>query len=102
MKPKIGDSVYCIYDESSILGVKVAFLGEDSFITSDFFDDSTLSDSWEYVYDDYGDTWFTDLASAKEKLLEIYLLQAYSDVYDNEECTIQKIEDNYWEIRGKK
>lgn len=102
MKPKIGDSVYCIYDESSILGVKVAFLGERSFLTDDFFDDSTLSDSWEYVYDDYGVTWFYDLKQAKEKLLEIFLLQAYSDVYDNEECTVQKIEDNYWEIRGKK
>ena len=101
MKPKIGDSVYCIYDESCILGVKVAFLGEYSFLTSDFFDDSTLSDSWEYMYEDYGDTWFTDLASAKEKSLKVSLLQSYSDVYD-EECTVQKIEDNYWEIRGKK
>lgn len=101
MKPKIGDKVYCIYDESCILGRKVTFIGDHSFITDDFFDDSTLSDSWEYKYEDCGVTWFYDFASAKEKLLEILLLQSYSDVYGGE-CTVQKIDENYWEIRGKK
>lgn len=101
MKPKIGDKVYCIYDESCILGRKVTFIGDHSFITDDFYDDSTISDSWEYEYDDYGDTWFTELALAKEKLFDFFISQSYSDVYGGE-CTVQKIDENYWEIRGKK
>lgn len=93
MKPKIGDKVYCIYNCICILGTKVAFLGEHSFINDNFFNGGTSSDSWEYDYDGYGVSWFTKLSEAKEMLLRMN----QSD--SKQKFTIEKYGNNYWEIR---
>jgi hypothetical protein len=70
MKPSIGREVFCVYDDSCILIEKVFAVGDDCFIISSF-SPYTRSDSWVWWYDDYNETWFTNLEKAKKKLLKI-------------------------------
>lgn len=67
--PKLGTMVYCIYD-NHILVKTIGWIGVDSFIIDDIRSNVCI-DSLEWHYYDYGDTWFTDLDKAKEKLLSI-------------------------------
>ena len=71
MTPKLGQKVYCIYNDDCILVEKVGFIGKDSFIIEDFTD-AVNFDSLEWFYEDYNDLWFTDLSKAKKRLKEIY------------------------------
>lgn len=88
LKPKLGRTVYCIYD-GGIFVDTVGYLGKDSFIV-DSFGGSTYEDSWKWNYDDYNSLWFTNLAKAKKALLEkmdntgthkFKIVQTYPDWY---------------------
>lgn len=70
MKPRLGRKVYCIYGDG-ILVDTVGFIGKDSFII-DSFGEETEPDSWEWDYDSYGESWFTSLSKAKNKLIDNY------------------------------
>lgn len=70
MKPKLGQTVYCIYNEACILVDKVGFIGKDSFIIKDFIN----YDRCEWFYEDYNDLWFTNLSKATERLQEKAIL----------------------------
>jgi len=69
MKPSLGKVVYCVYRDSIIVE-KVYAIGKDSFFISSVGDESTMSDSWEYWYEEYNKTWFTSLTKAKNQLVE--------------------------------
>lgn len=69
MKPSIDRKVYCIYNDECILKETVYAVGANSFIISSF-GDYTSSDSWEWWYNDYNETWFTNLKKAKRKILK--------------------------------
>ena len=71
MTPKLGQKVYCIYNDDCILIEKVGFIGKYSFII-ETFTDMVNFDSLEWFYEDYDDLWFTDLSKAKKRLREIY------------------------------
>lgn len=95
MKPKIGQKVYCVYCSelgSCIIGTTVAFIGNDSFITSEFGKEVRLN-SLEWNYDSYGKKWFTEIEPAKERLYAIKMKRADK----GEKVSIRKIDDNYWE-----
>ena len=95
MKPKIGQKVYCVYRSelgSCIIGTTVAFVGNDSFITSEFGKAVKLN-SLEWDYDSYGQTWFTEIEPAKERLYALKMAR----VDKGEKVSIRKIDDNYWE-----
>ena len=68
-KPKIGDTVYIFnkYNMGSISKEKVGFIGVESFVLDGF--QSYDIDEAEQFYDDYGNTWFTNLAKAKKAAL---------------------------------
>ena len=91
MKPSLGRTVYCIYSEC-ILVEEVYAVGKESFFISSVGDD-TMPDSWEWWYEDYNKTWFTSLAKAKSRLLEIGL-EIYKEV-----GKIKKLSDSYYELR---
>lgn len=91
-KPPLGKKVYCIYDDECILVEEVGYLGKDSFIIADF-DECNNFDSFEWYYEDYNETWFTNLEKAKKKLLEV----AYRE--DNEKLKVVKLYDNYYGLR---
>lgn len=74
MIPKLGQKVYCIYDNDCILVENVGFIGKESFIIENFWED-VYFDSLEWYYENYNDLWFTDLSKAKEKLHEIHFKQ---------------------------
>ena len=80
MKPEIGTKVYCIYEEC-ILSQDVAFIGAESFIISGF-GGSTYEDSWEWFYEDYNVTWFTDLEKAKEELRSLIIEECDDDNFE--------------------
>lgn len=86
-KPKIGQKVYCIY-RNAILVEPVFMIGKDSFLLEPY---DRNEDSWEWYYEDYGETWFTNLAEAKNKLLNI-----------NQEKGIKlkiiKVDNTYYEL----
>ena len=95
MKPEIGQKVYCVYRSElglCIIGTTVAFLGKDSFITSEF-GKAVKTDSLEWDYDSYGQAWFTEINPAKERLLADEEARAYK----GEKVSIREIDDNYWE-----
>jgi hypothetical protein len=71
MTPKLGQKVYCVYNDDCILVETVGFIGKYSFIIENFADDVNF-DSLEWFYEDYNDLWFTDLSKAKKRLREIY------------------------------
>ncbi len=93
-KPPIGKKVYCIYYDDCIIVEEVGYLGKESFIIA-AFDDSYNFDSFEWYYKDYNETWFTNLAKAKKKLLEV------ADREDKEELKVVKINDTYYEVKNK-
>ena len=68
MKPRLGRTVWCIY-EWSLAAQKVYALGEQSFITDNYCK-NTIQDSQEYEYDLYNYRWFTSLAKAKKKIMQ--------------------------------
>ncbi len=55
MKPRLGRTVYCIY-EDSILEEPVFALAENSFLIYPY---DRYDDSWEWYFEDYEETWFT-------------------------------------------
>lgn len=92
MKPEIGTKVYCIYAEGILID-NVAFIGNKSFLIESF-SSATYEDSWEWYYEDYEENWFTDLESAKEKLIslakeryeeKLKIVQTYDNWYQLEE-----------------
>ena len=89
MKPKLNSIVYTIYD-NFISKAKVEFLGENSFITSDF---RYCEVGFEHEYDNYNVTWFKNLEKAKK-----YVMRHF----DNEEkrkMTWYEFESkDYWEL----
>lgn len=91
MKPRLGRTVYCVY-ENSISVEEVGFLGHDSFIVYDFSDLKEF-DALEWFYEDYQKTWFTSLARAKKKLLQV----AYRE--EGEKLKVVKISDTYYEVQ---
>lgn len=95
MKPALGRTVYCIYEES-ILVERVGYIGNDSFIIEDF-SDNVRFDSLEWFYEDYQNAWFTSLARAKNKLLQIAHRK-----YPNKKFNVKKITDTYYEFEEMK
>lgn len=89
MKPEIGTKVYCIYQDGVLVDT-VEFIGDESFLIKSF-GSNTYEDSWEWYYEDYNITWFTDLEKAKEELRSI-IIEEYND--DNFEI-IQTYSDYY-------
>ena len=67
MKAKLGEKVWCIYDNQIILE-QVEFIGANSFLIEDY---ASKYDP-EIFYDDYGETWFRDLEKAKKKMRKIF------------------------------
>lgn len=65
MKPKINDIIYVQNCNFEISEVKVKFLGETSFITSDF---ELCSSGFEFSYTSYNQLWFKSLETAKNSL----------------------------------
>lgn len=94
MKPSLNRAVYCIY-EDSILTEEVYALGADSFIVASF-GSMTNSDSWEYFFEEYNETWFTSLARAKKKLKAKYHRE------HGKSCTFVEIESGYYEAIPEK
>lgn len=90
MKPSIGRTIYCIY-QNGINEDNVGYLGKDSFIVDDF-SDLRRFDSLEYFYDDYQRTWFTSLPQAKKALLS-KLHREYPD----SKFKLKHTCDDYWE-----
>ena len=84
-KVKLGQEVYCIYD-NSISKSAVYAIGKDFFINGNY-DEGNYFNSWFYYFDEYGETWFTSFKEAK-KALEARC----------PEGKFKKIEENYWEI----
>ena len=91
MKPRLGRTVYCVY-ENSISVEEVGFLGHDSFIVYDFSDLKEFN-ALQWFYEDYQRTWFTSLARAKKKLL---LNQG-----EGEKLKVVKISDTYYEVQSE-
>lgn len=89
LKPKLGKTVYCIYNDS-IFQDEVGYIGTDSFIVESF-GGCTYEDSWEWYYDQYNDLWFTSLAKAKKRLRE-----ALEDQFDRRFKIVQ-VDGEYWE-----
>lgn len=75
MKPSLGRTVYCIY-EDLILVETVYMVGKDSFLI-DSFGSATKEDSWEWYYDQYNVTWFTSLARAKKAIMKSDIAKHY-------------------------
>ena len=92
MKPRLGRTVWCIY-EWSLEAQKVYALGKKSFITDNYCK-GTVAGTQEWQYDEYGITWFTSLAKAKKQIM-----QEYRDMYpfDYNAKLIQR-GDDYYEI----
>ena len=67
MKPNIGKKVYIIYQDTISLA-EVGYIGAQSFLVSDF--ENCFADAVEYLYSDYGRTWFTSFEAAKKQILE--------------------------------
>lgn len=93
LKPKLGRTVYCIY-EGGIFVDTVGYLGKDSFIVESF-GSSTYEDSWRWYYCDYNRDWFTNLAKAKKALLE------QEDNTGRLKLKIVKVYDDWYEVREK-
>ena len=93
LKPRLGRTVYCIYDNGIFVDT-VGYLGKDSFIVESF-GSSTYEDSWEWYYNQYNVDWFTNLAKAKKDLLT-----KLQDEY-NCEFKIVKVYDDWYEVREK-
>ena len=83
MKPKIGDKVYIIID-NSISEEQVGYLGADSFVV----------DLYNYVehscfdYNDYNKVWFRSLDKAKTELRKRF----------GRKANIQQIGSFWWEV----
>lgn len=93
MMPKLGTKVYCIYGDG-ILVDTVGYLGKESFIINSIFDD-TESDSWEWYYEEYEESWFTNLKKAQTKLKELYRDKIEGDC----KILIKKCSDTWYELR---
>lgn len=87
MKPRIDKVVYVVYSEI-IMKVKVAFLGKYAFIT-DRFGLGEDEDTLEYLYEDFGKTWFNTFTQAQKYLI---------DELKQEErgCRFVEVEENVW------
>lgn len=97
MKPRFGRKVYCVYEES-ILAEPVYAVGKDSFLLDPH---DKIEDSYEWYYEDYNETWFTDLNKAKKKLLENYNHLVEVGIRINDEVKVVKVNEDYYELRGK-
>lgn len=94
-KPPVGKLVYLVYKDS-ILVDQVGYAGKDSFIINSFSDLLNF-DSLEWYYEDYGKTWFTDLQSAKDKIINIFEEQ---DRFKRK-YKIVKIDSTLYEVQCK-
>ncbi len=84
-----GHKVYVIYGNS--ISLKSAlYIGEYSFIVGGY--EWLTEDAREWNYGDYGKTWFTSIADAKE-----YLLQ--ENLANGRIGKIVRIATDYWEFR---
>ena len=90
MKPKLGNKVYCLYD-NGIFVDKVGYLGKDSFIIDDF-NNCKEFDSLEWFFDDFNIQWFTSLSKAKTALID-----KFKDRYAGK-LKVVKINDDWYEI----
>ena len=88
-KPKLGKTVYCIYN-NGIFTDTVGYLGTDSFIV-DSFNRCTNEDSWEWGFDLYNQLWFTSLSKAKRHLKE-----RLEEEHDRK-IKIVKVSEDYYE-----
>ena len=91
LKPTLGRKVYCVYGGNCILVETVGYIGKESFIIEAFSEDYCF-DSFEWFYNEYNETWFTNLAKAKKKLLEVAC-----ELY-REKLHIKKTDNNYYEV----
>ena len=94
LKPTLGRKVYCVYDGIYILVKTVGYIGKESFIIEAFSEDYCF-DSFEWYYNGYNETWFTDLTKAKKKLLEV----AYRA--EGKKLKVIKKADDYYEVGYK-
>lgn len=86
--PKIGQTVYVIY-EDCLFVEKVHSIGAYTFVITSY-KANTKIDFWEWRYRDYKIRWFTDLEEAKETLLSRFtddyeLVEYESTWYEVEE-----------------
>jgi hypothetical protein len=97
MKPRLGQKVYCIYEnyELSIFMDEVYAIGKESFIVAGFSKD-TYEDSWEWRFEDYGKLWFTNLDKAKKAARR----QAREE-YEYKRPVLVQIYDDEWAVREK-
>lgn len=84
-KPRIGQTVYIIYDHQIIKEV-AGYIGKDSFIIEDF--NLCYEDAREWFYEEFGKTWFKSLKSAKD-----YLKVEYPN------CKIVNTHERVWGLR---
>lgn len=68
MKLQIGDPVYLLYENKTILCDYVKFLGAESFILDQNFQPEFQFDSYEWFYKDKDVKWSTDLDTMLEIL----------------------------------
>ena len=65
MKPKIGEQIWCVYQDQ-IIKETVEFLGKESFIIEGY--EYKYDAEYEYKY--YNEDWFKNLEKAKKSLLK--------------------------------
>lgn len=82
--PAIGERVYCIYRKECILSNGVYALSGHSFIVEGFRRKN--EDAWEYRFEDYNKTWFTDLKRAKACIMSFYDKEKYKLVPLGNDC----------------
>ena len=87
MKAKIGDKIYCIWNEQIYLET-VEYIGEKMFLVEGY---QNKYDA-EYTYSDYGITWFRDLEKAKKTLLKKLKKQ-----YPKSKIIIEQTDNDVWE-----
>ena len=68
MKPKIGDTVWCVINDCVFSGIVYA-LGKYSFILKGYEDKLLITYEWKYC--DYGYKWFFDINEFDELLQKI-------------------------------
>lgn len=68
IKPEVGQTVYLLFGDDTIHLAFVGFLGEKSFIVSDY-DDFYPNLSIEFWYEDYGTAWFFTRKEAGLKIV---------------------------------
>lgn len=95
MKPRLGQTVYLLFNGSCILADTVYMMNNHQFMRKDII--NTEENSWFWWFYDYGKKWFTDLDEAKNALLSI------AHKLDGEEIEIVKPfkYQDYYEARVK-